>query len=132
MRPRVGHHERAADRCGRGPPVRHAHGDQRVRRALHGRRLARARRPGQLGQTFDWSIEQLAGDDEPTVVTLAPDGTATASLEWTGELAGSDSERLSVIAVQLATGQPATLVHPGSTDIGMFTTVLVGPWQAAR
>jgi hypothetical protein len=86
---------------------------------------------GTWGQTFTWSLEQVAEADGSAVVTLAPGGAATAALEWTGELAGADSERLSVLAVQLAQGQPATLVHPGSTDIGMLTTVRIGPWQAA-
>ncbi|MCG2801019.1 MAG: DUF4232 domain-containing protein [Cellulomonas sp.] len=86
---------------------------------------------GTWGHTADWSMDRDAAPDGSTVVTLAPGVAAIASLEWTGELAGADSERLSMLAVQLAQGQPATSVNPGSTDIGMLTTVRIGPWRAA-
>lgn len=85
---------------------------------------------GTWGQTFQWSVEQST-DGGAATVTLSPGAAATAALEWTGELAGAGAEQLSVLAVQLARGQHAVRVVPGTTDLGMLTTVRVGTWQAA-
>ena len=72
--------------------------------------------------------------DSDTAVALAVGGRAVAEFEWTGALAGTRDEHVSLIAVQLAAdAAPAgLLVDP--TDhvyIGPDTTVRVGPWGPA-
>jgi hypothetical protein len=115
---------------------------------------------GEWGSTFLWEAEQRApagsqapgGDGQP-LLTLQPGASAAAGLEWTGGLAGAQSEALRAFAVQLARDQdPALLVPPGddpfagaradgdpsfaeareqleNPDIGMLSTVRVGPWK---
>lgn len=96
---------------------------------------------GERGDTFLLVAEQSAlgvGTDPSAVVALAPGGAAGAPLEWTGELAGAESQWLSSLAVQLAPGQaPALLVKPRvedgeggvhQMDITLQTTVRVGPF----
>ena len=86
---------------------------------------------GAWGHAFQLLAEQtdISPNGTPTgtpVVELAPGEAARASVEWTGELAGAESEPASSLVVQLAQGQPARLVAPGDTDIGMLTTVRIG------
>lgn len=72
--------------------------------------------------------------DSDTAVALAVGGSAVAEFEWTGALAGTRDEHVSLIAVQLAAdAAPAVLiVDPiGHVDIGPDTTVRVGPWGPA-
>lgn len=72
--------------------------------------------------------------DPETPVTLASGGAAVAEFEWTGALAGTRDEHVSLIAVQLATdtAPAAFLVDPADhVDIGPETTVRVGPWGPA-
>lgn len=89
------------------------------------------------------SQEGLTGQDDPALaadpppVTILPGETAIAPLEWTGELAGAESEWASILVVQAAAGQtpvavPAVLAEPtsGPVDIGMQTTVRVAWWRA--
>ncbi len=99
---------------------------------------------GAWGSTFLLDVEHrdpIHADAEPTTVTVVPGERAQANVEWTGELAGAASEPVSLLVVQLATGQDA-LGHavsmdgpPGEPDtgidIGMLTTVRVGPFSAA-
>ncbi|WP_162260258.1 DUF4232 domain-containing protein [Nocardioides sp. Root190] len=65
-------------------------------------------------------------------VRLAPGERAASDLEWTGELAGSESEPASLMVVQLAAGQvPAAFparVGPEVIDIGQFTTIRLTPY----
>ncbi|WP_102160730.1 DUF4232 domain-containing protein [Zhihengliuella halotolerans] len=95
--------------------------------------------------------ERLARDvdgEAPPPVTLAPGEIAEAYLEWTGALAGSGSEWAQTLYVQ--TDREATPVavpmdrqvivedpqdpmaegEPLSIDIGMFTKLRVGPFEA--
>lgn len=89
------------------------------------------------------SQEAVTGQDDPALasdpppVTVLPGETAIAPLEWTGELAGAESEWASILVVQPAAGQtpvavPAVLAEPtsGAVDIGMQTTVRVAWWRA--
>jgi len=71
-------------------------------------------------------------------VRLRPGGEAQALVEWTGDLAGHDAERASLFVVQLASGQvpvrlPARIADAPAgesvVDVGMFTTVRLGPFQ---
>lgn len=69
-----------------------------------------------------------------TAVTLPAGGRAAADFEWTGALGGNREEHVSLIAVQLATGEsPAALIvrADGHVDIGPDTTVRVGTWRPA-
>lgn len=99
---------------------------------------------GTWGSTFQWALEQRDPlDSEPAqeTVVLAPGAQAVANLEWTGELAGAEAEHLALAVVQLAAGtEPVTIVidpdgPPGAPDsgidIGMATTVRVGPFTPA-
>lgn len=83
-------------------------------------------------------IDDPALEQDPPAVMLEPGAQAVAPIEWTGELAGADSERASMLVVQVAAGQapitvPAVLGEPtaGAIDIGMLTTVRVAWWRAA-
>jgi hypothetical protein len=76
----------------------------------------------------------LPGADPATAVTLASGGRAAAEFEWTGALAGTRDEPVSLIAVQLsADGDPAAFVveQADRVDLGPETTVRVGPWGPA-
>lgn len=93
---------------------------------------------GAWGRTF--VPEVVAGDGAMGGVTsspveVAPGGRATADLEWSGELGGAESERASLLVVQLAGGQvpvpvPARIgTSTDPLDIGMFTTLDVSPFE---
>lgn len=72
--------------------------------------------------------------DPAEPVTLAPDGRATADLEWTGARAGAAEEKVSLFAVQLVDGGPvAPLLIPAAdhVDIGETTSVRVRQWVPA-
>ena len=93
---------------------------------------------GDLGHRLTLTVERgaaVSGSSGP--VRLAPGGEARALVEWTGDLAGHDAERASLLAVQLASGQvpvrvPARITDvpagEGDVDVGMFTTLRVGPF----
>ena len=100
---------------------------------------------GQWGSAFQLAAEQRdpidpgATQDE---VMLAPGESAVANVEWTGELAGAESEPISLLVVQLtsdgeAIGHPVSAESSGDPspdtgiDISMMTTVRVGPLHAA-
>src|SRR5699024_8962399 len=85
-----------------------------------------------------------SGDGSP--VPLAPGGSASAPIRWTGALAGAHDERISMLVVQLAQDQAPLRVEPfisaesmaggdsgtphdASMDIGMLTTVRVGSFS---
>lgn len=68
-------------------------------------------------------------------IRLGPGERAAAGIEWTGDLAGSESEQPSLVVVQLASGQvpvavPA-VVEGGPLDIGQFTTIYIAPFVAS-
>ncbi|MET0820210.1 MAG: DUF4232 domain-containing protein [Aeromicrobium sp.] len=99
---------------------------------------------GAWGNTLQLAAEQREPRDgvvTPGQVMLAPGDEAVADLEWTGELAGAESEKASMIAVQLGRGQdafgiPAVAAVAADSgaqsgdsvplDIGMLTTVRIG------
>ena len=94
---------------------------------------------GDLGHRFTLTVERgtpASGSAGP--VRLAPGGEARSLVEWTGELAGHDAERASLLVVQLASGQvpvpvPARITDvpagAGDVDVGMFTTLRLGPFE---
>ena len=98
---------------------------------------------GGWGSTFQLAAEQrdpIAPSATQDEVMLAPGGSAVANMEWTGELAGAQSEPISLLVVQLTTdgeviGHPVSAESTGipepdtGIDIGMMTTVRVGPLQ---
>lgn len=106
---------------------------------------------GEWGSKFLLTAEQvdpLTANTDQVVLTLAPGEHAYADMEWTGELAGAVSEPMSLLIVQLAhdqdvighpvTGQYSSKADPAGSapgvfdegiDIGMLTTVRVGPFQ---
>ncbi|KAB1660581.1 DUF4232 domain-containing protein [Pseudoclavibacter sp. CFCC 13796] len=118
---------------------------------------------GEWGSAFLLDVEDSPTDpfanDAPNIaqpVTLAPGQGAKATLEWTGDLRGSQSEALSSLVVQLASDQHAKLYSPPTDDaaaaaisaatpewggsrigvagrdeidIGMSTTVRVSTWK---
>lgn len=90
---------------------------------------------GESGDPLELAAEhrQRTGERTPTeVVPVPPAGEAYANVEWTGSLAGAETERITVLALQLAEGQPPVVVRTTeSLDIGNGTTVRIGPWQAA-
>lgn len=99
---------------------------------------------GAWGSTFLLDVEHrdpLDQAPDPGPVTLGPGERAQANVEWTGELAGAASEPVSLLVVQLADGLDAaghviSLDGPSGEpdtgiDIGMFTTVRVGPFSPA-
>ncbi len=67
-------------------------------------------------------------------VRLEPGERASAGIEWTGDLAGAESEQASMLVVQLARGQvPAkvpAVAGGGRVDIGQFTTIVLAPFVA--
>ncbi|WP_370619762.1 peptidoglycan DD-metalloendopeptidase family protein [Mumia qirimensis] len=91
---------------------------------------------GQSGDPLDLAAEQRqrTGEDAAAaVVTLRPAAEAYANVEWAGQLAGAETERITALALQLARGQRPVVVRTAeSLDIGNGTTVRVGPWQAGR
>lgn len=91
-------------------------------------------------------------DDRPAQQVLLPPGAeAYANVEWTGALAGAETEHAQVLIVQLAADQPPlAFAPPGSgsghpanqqvlepyewetdaiRDLGAGTTVRIGPWR---
>jgi len=97
---------------------------------------------GGWGHRFALTVKPGAPiSDHVGPAKLAPGVRASASLEWTGELAGHDAERASLLVVQLAAGQtpirvPARLagLRAGveqSLDIGMLTTISISPFEAS-
>nr|WP_275426245.1 DUF4232 domain-containing protein [Nocardioides daejeonensis] len=96
---------------------------------------------GDQGSIFHHAVEQrepLADGDVTTQpIRLMPGAAAVLNLEWTGELAGAQSEWIRTLVIQLALGQGPlgiSLNAPGDEqpwDIGIITTVNVGPWQSA-
>lgn len=103
---------------------------------------------GEWGNVFELAAEHRdpsASPATPTVVTLQPGAAGFANLEWTGELAGAESEKISLLVLQLAQGQDAFGVPAVGAvatdsgdlsgqemplDIGILTTVRIGPVQA--
>ena len=94
---------------------------------------------GEWGHRFTLTVERgVTSSGRVAPVTLAPGADASAVLEWTGELAGHDAERASMLVVQLAAGQlpvrvPAELTGaPGEErlDVGMLSTLRVSPFEA--
>ncbi|MGI8418106.1 MAG: DUF4232 domain-containing protein [Nakamurella sp.] len=82
---------------------------------------------------IDW-VDEIPADPR-LPVTVAPGGRAGADLEWTGALAGNREERVSLIAVQLATGGPAMALPvptANQSDLGAESTVQVGRWRPVR
>ncbi|MDQ6525740.1 DUF4232 domain-containing protein [Nocardioides sp. LHD-245] len=93
---------------------------------------------GANGSTFEPAVEQ-ANTPAATPVELAPGAAAGSALEWTGELAGADSEHASLLVLQLAADQPPVSVPArlvGDTeetdplDIGPLTTLRLAPFTA--
>jgi len=91
---------------------------------------------GEWGHRFTLTVERgIPSSGHAGPVRLAPGAEAVATLEWTGELAGHDAERASMLVVQLAAGQvpvrtPARIT--GDTDpldVGMLTTLRVAPFE---
>lgn len=94
---------------------------------------------GAWGSRFVPEVEHTDRDvdGEPVVprrIRLEPGDRATAGIEWTGDLAGAESEQASMLVVQLAQGQvPAAVpaVAGGApVDIGQFTTIVLAPFVA--
>lgn len=101
---------------------------------------------GGWGSTF---VPEVRSDDRavdgrlvpPGPVRLAPGRAASSDVEWSGALAGAETERASLVVVQLASGQvpaatPARLAEdPPSEpmlDIGQFTSIELSPFEPAR
>lgn len=95
---------------------------------------------GEWGHRFTLTVEpgSTVSGKSGEVVRLAPGAEARSLVEWTGELAGSESEKASLLVVQLASGQVPVRVAPlisdlpedeASLDIGMFTTLRPGPFE---
>lgn len=91
---------------------------------------------GAWGRRFAPEVERGTPSAAAGPVELAPGALATSLLEWTGELGGAESERASLIVVQLARGQvpvavPARLAgDPADAeplDIGALTTLRLTP-----
>lgn len=109
---------------------------------------------GHEGSPLILDLEQRDSVDPsaPSPVLLAPDGEAYANLEWTGALAGAESEYLQSFVIQFAAEQtPAQFSPPGEgaghpangrvpepytwessgiRDLGYGTTVRIGPWRS--
>lgn len=94
---------------------------------------------GEWGHRLTLTVDRgTSGAGAAGPVRLMPGAEAQALVEWTGELAGHDAERASLLVVQLASGQvPARLaaritgVPAGQDglDVGMFTTLRVGAFE---
>lgn len=99
---------------------------------------------GAWGSSFQLAAEQRDPIDQAATqdqVMLAPGASAVANMEWTGELAGAESEPISLLVVQLsadgeAIGHPVSAEATGigvpdtGIDVGMMTTVRIGPLRA--
>lgn len=95
---------------------------------------------GEWGNRFEVAVEEghTRSGESSGPIRLAPDERAASLLQWTGNLAANGDERASMLAVQLADGQAplrvdARIVLPDYEeipDIGMTTTVRVGPFEA--
>lgn len=92
---------------------------------------------GEWGRTFVPEVGPGTTDDAAEPVVLAPGAKATSQLEWTGALAGAESEHASLVVVQLARGQvpvavPARLAgdppDAPPLDIGELTTLKLTPF----
>lgn len=95
---------------------------------------------GAWGRRFLPEVERGTSSAAAVPVELLPGASATSLLEWTGELGGAESERASLVVVQLARGQvpvgvPARLVgDPADAeplDIGALTTLRLTPFVLA-
>ncbi|WGY02744.1 DUF4232 domain-containing protein [Nocardioides sp. QY071] len=93
---------------------------------------------GAWGTTFVNEIGPGASGAPADPVRLAPGEQATSDLEWTGDLAGAESEHVSLLVLQLARGQvpvalPARLAGDAADapplDIGPLTTVRLTPFR---
>ena len=103
---------------------------------------------GEWGHAFEVQVAQdprIFGGDKDTVVTSIPLATgeqATLDVMWGSELAGAESEKAQTMYVQLyqdsvplavdLAAEPIAALDHHTTDIGMFTSVEVGPFLAAR
>lgn len=99
---------------------------------------------GQWGNPFVLEAEQVAFTQswrhqpepfEPTQVRLEPGQSAAVAVEWTGALAGAESEPLDTLLLQTAQQAPPVVVETAgerSPDIGMFSTVRIGPFEVAE
>lgn len=91
---------------------------------------------GESGDPLEFAAEQRQRTGERTsaeVVSVPPAGEAYANVEWTGNLAGAETERITALALQVAGGQPPVVARTAeSLDIGNGTTVRIGPWEAAE
>ncbi|WP_110240283.1 DUF4232 domain-containing protein [Nocardioides gilvus] len=95
---------------------------------------------GEWGNRFTLTVQpgsSISGASGASV-RLAPGGEAGALMEWTGELAGHDAEKASMLVVQLAPGQVPVRVaarlndvpdEESALDIGMLTTIKLGPFE---
>lgn len=107
---------------------------------------------GEWGSAFPMIVSQTdrsgtaGAEAEQPVITLQPGQSAAAAMEWTGELAGAQSEPIAVLVIQVAQGgdpiRVEPIVHLGDVstadsadtqvpDIGMLTTVYVGAFLPA-
>ncbi len=95
---------------------------------------------GAWGSRFVPEVEHTDRDFKgepvaPQPIRLDPGDRATAGIEWTGDLAGAESEQASMLVVQLAQGQVPAVVPAvaggGRVDIGQFTTIRLGPFTPA-
>lgn len=100
---------------------------------------------GEWGSRFELAAEHReprGGVVDVARLVLPPGGTAVSNVEWTGELAGAESERASVLVIQLAQDQHALAIPAAGEvasdsgglsgqamplDIGARTTVRIGP-----
>ena len=92
---------------------------------------------GAWGTTFVNEIGPGTSSAPAAPVLLGPGERATSDLEWTGDLAGAESEHASLLVVQLASGQvpvgvPARIAGDGPDDppldIGPLTTLRLTPF----
>jgi len=88
---------------------------------------------GEEGSVLQVSVSRVAGSPEARPVLLTPGDEASARVEWTGALAGAESERAGLLVFQLAESQtplpvPAVIdrTDDGLLDIGTNTLVRVG------
>ncbi|GAA4079734.1 DUF4232 domain-containing protein [Nocardioides kongjuensis] len=87
---------------------------------------------GAWGTTFVNEIGPGTGDAPASPVLLSPGESAASGLEWTGDLAGAESEHVSLLVLQLARGQVPLAVPARigveTLDIGPFTTIRLAPF----